>query len=90
MKALAGSMPAARNEEDVVDPVDEYMGAMKEGKQSRGSFINIKNLAEATCLAAVALRTGKHLMWDAEAMAFTNDDEANAYLTREYRPGWEL
>ncbi len=90
MKALAGSMPAARPAEEVVDPVDEYVGAMKEGKQSRGSFINIKDLAEATCLAAVALRTGKYLTWDAQARAFTNDDEANAYLTREYRAGWEL
>ncbi len=90
MTALVGSIPAARAEEDVVDPVDEYVGAMKEAKQSRGSFINVKDLAEATCLAAVALRTGRHLMWDADAMIFTNDDEANAYLTREYRPGWEI
>ncbi len=90
MKALAGSMPAAKSDEDVVDPVDEYVGAMKVGKQSRGSFINVRDLAEATCLAAIALRTGKHLMWDAETKAFTNDDEAGAYLTREYRPGWEL
>ena len=90
MSALAGSIPEARNAEDVVGAVDEYVGAMKESKQSRGSFINIKDLAEATCLAAVALRTAEHLEWDAESRTFTNNDEANAYLTREYRPGWEL
>jgi len=90
MSALVGSMPAARPGEEVIGGTDEYVGAMKEGKQSRGSFINVKDLAEATCLAAVALRTGKYLEWDAEGMQFTNDEEANAYLTREYRPGWEL
>ncbi len=90
MKALEGSIPAARDEADVVDSVDEYVGAMRAGTQSRGSFGNIQDLAEATCLGAIALQTGKRLMWDAEAGKITNDEEANSLLTREYRPGWEI
>ena len=90
MKALEGSIPAARDAADVVDSVDEYVGAMSAGTQSRGSFGNIQDLAEATCLGAIALQTGKRLMWDAEAGKITNDEEANSLLTREYRPGWEI
>jgi hypothetical protein len=30
------------------------------------------------------------LLWNAEAMEFTNAPEANQYLRREYRDGWTL
>jgi predicted dehydrogenase len=32
----------------------------------------------------------KKLLWDAKNMKITNFDEANAYVKREYRPGWTL
>jgi hypothetical protein len=32
----------------------------------------------------------RRLLWDGEAMRVTNDEEANAYVTREYREGWKL
>ena len=47
-------------------------------------------VTEAINLAAVALRAGKKVEYDSENMRITNDDEANKYLTREYRKGWEL
>jgi hypothetical protein len=28
------------------------------------------------------------LIWDADAMRITNSEEANAFVTRTYRPGW--
>ena len=90
MKALQGSLPALRKEEEVVSEVDEYMTAIKEGRQSRGSFVNIQDLAEATCLGAIALRNPHRLQWDAGQMKITNDEEANKLLKREYRPGWEI
>ena len=30
------------------------------------------------------------LKWDATNLRFTNNDEANALLTKKYRPGWEV
>ena len=30
------------------------------------------------------------LLWDPEAMEFTNAPEANQYLRRDYRDGWTL
>jgi hypothetical protein len=32
----------------------------------------------------------KKLLWDAKNMKITNFDEANAFVKREYRPGWLL
>jgi hypothetical protein len=33
---------------------------------------------------------GKRLLFDAANMKVTNVSQANKYLVREYRPGWEL
>ena len=33
---------------------------------------------------------GKRLLWDGAAMEVTNDEDANAYVRREYRDGWRL
>ena len=90
MNALAGTIPVLQKEEEVRGAVDEYMTAMKEGRQSGGSFINVEDLAEATCLAAISLRTGQRIDWDKKNFKITNVPEANALLTREYRTGWEI
>ncbi len=48
-------------------------------------------LAEAVLLANVANRfPGETLEWNAKRLKFTNNDEANKYLRREYRDGWEV
>jgi hypothetical protein len=43
-------------------------------------------------LGIVALRTGqgRKIRYDAANMRVTNAPEANQYLTRDYRPGWEV
>jgi hypothetical protein len=41
-------------------------------------------------LGVVAIRTGKHLLWDAENMRTTNDAGANQYVAGTYRAGWGL
>jgi hypothetical protein len=43
-------------------------------------------------LGIVALRAGqgKKIVFDPVSMRVTNDEAANQYLTREYRPGWSL
>ena len=49
-------------------------------------------LTETMLLGIVALRAGQgaKIVYDAAAMKITNLPDANAYLTREYRKGWEL
>ena len=42
-------------------------------------------------LAAISLRLGgRRLHWDSAGARITNVANANRYLTRDYRPGWEL
>ena len=69
---------------------DSWAAAIKEGKESPGSFMYAGPVTEAINLAAVALRSGKRIEYDSVNMKITNDEEANKYLTREYRKGWEL
>lgn len=49
-------------------------------------------LTEVMLLGIVALRTGqgRKIEYDGENMRVTNIEEANQYLTREYRPGWSM
>ena len=66
-----------------------WMAACRGGKQSPGSFLNAGPLSEAVNLYALALRMRQKLVFDAAAGRITNLPEANKYLTREYRKGWE-
>jgi predicted dehydrogenase len=49
-------------------------------------------LTEVMLLGIVALRAGqgRKILYDAANMKITNLPEANQYLTRQYRPGWEV
>ncbi len=67
-----------------------WLSAIKEDKESPGSFRYAGTVTEVINLAAVALRAGKKIEYDSNNMKITNDEEANKYLTREYRKGWEL
>ncbi len=67
-----------------------WAAAIKEDKESPGSFTYAGVVTEAINLAAVALRAGKKVEYDSASMKITNDEAANKYLTREYRKGWEL
>jgi len=76
---------------EIVDSDDEWINAIKNGGKSRGSFEGFAPLAEATALQGVAYRmSGQRLDWDAAHMKFTNVPEANEFVRRDYRPGWEL
>jgi hypothetical protein len=83
--------PPERDYENEVPPgVVEWVDACKTGKTSGGDFSYAGPISEAFNLAAIALRTGKRLQWDAASMKITNVADANKYLYREYRQGWEL
>ncbi len=68
----------------------QWAEAIKNNVESPGSFIHAGPVTETINLAAVALRAGKRIDYDSKNMRITNDEEANKYLTREYRNGWEL
>lgn len=48
-------------------------------------------LTEAVLLGTVATHfPGEKLLWDASSLRFTNNNDANQYLRRPYRQGWEV
>jgi hypothetical protein len=66
-----------------------FVEACKTGKQYPGNFSEAEHITEAINLYAVALRTNKLLKYDAANMKIANVDDANKYLSRTYRQGWE-
>lgn len=66
-----------------------FVNACKTGKQYPGNFSEAEYLTEAVNLYAVALRTNRLLKYDAVNFKITNLADANKYLSREYRKGWE-
>ncbi len=66
-----------------------FVEACKSGKQYPGSFPESEYLTEAVNLYAAALRSNKLLQYDAANTKITNVADANKYLSRTYRSGWE-
>jgi hypothetical protein len=67
-----------------------WVRAIKTNTESSGSFLRAGCVTETINLGAVALRAGQKVDYDTENMKITNIEEANKYLSREYRKGWEL
>ena len=67
-----------------------WIEAIRGGAPSPGNFLNAGGISDSINLGAVALRAGKKILFDSENMKITNVLEANQYLFREYRKGWEL
>jgi len=72
------------------DELDQWIRACKGGRESDASYEKAYPFAETILLGTVAVRCEKKLRWDSAKMEFTNAPEANKYLRREYRSGWEL
>jgi len=87
----AGAPAPARqhDQEGVPAGMRQWIAAVRGGPQSPSSFLNTGPISEAVNLYAVALRTGKTLLYDGESRKITNLAEANRYLAREYRKGWD-
>jgi predicted dehydrogenase len=72
------------------NPDDVWIEAFRNKTQSPGSFLLAGAVSETINLGAVALRAKKKVIYDSQKMEITNLPQANKYLTREYRKGWEL
>lgn len=77
-------------EVELVDQTTEMIRAFSGGQSSRGNFENVQTVAEAICLGNMAIRADDRLEWDNENMTVTNLPEANKFVSRVYRPGWEI
>jgi hypothetical protein len=78
-----GGNPSARNA--------AWINAFKGGPRSYGDFQLARPISDAVNLAGISLRLGgRRLLWDSANAKITNIADANTYLTRDYRQGWEL
>lgn len=66
-----------------------FVEACKTGKQYPGNFGEAEYLTEAVNLYAASLRANQILRYDAVNHTITNGADANKYLSREYRQGWD-
>ena len=65
-----------------------WVNAIKEGNKADADFQYSAALTEFVLLGNLAKRTQSKLYYDAENIKFTNSDQANALLHKEYRTGW--
>jgi hypothetical protein len=83
-------VPPARRDQERENGNSVWINAFKNKTQSPGSFIYAGPVTETILLGAVALRAGRKVEYDSAEMKITNVPDANKYLVREYRKGWEL
>lgn len=88
---IPGSLPASPGH------YEEWVRACKGGPAAGANFDWAGPLTEAVLLGNVALRvplredlTLCRLLWDPASLKFTNHEEANQFVRRQYRAGWAL
>lgn len=73
------------------DHWQQFVEAVRGNGKTSASFDYAGPLTETVLLGSVACRFPKTtLEWNAKALRFTNVREANRYVRRRYRPGWEV
>jgi len=69
----------------------EWIAAAKGGPPAMSNFDYAGMLTEFILLGNIAMRfAGKKLEWDGPNLRFTNVPEANKFVSKEYRKGWEI
>ncbi|MFO1492617.1 MAG: Gfo/Idh/MocA family oxidoreductase [Kiritimatiellia bacterium] len=68
----------------------QWVKACKGDLKTSCNFDYAGTMIETMLLGLVAYRAGKKLSYDSAAGKITNDDAANALLSKEYRAGWVL
>lgn len=69
----------------------DWLEAIRNSREAGSNFAYGGPLTQAALLGAIAIRfAGQTLNWDGQAMRFTNNEEANAYVDPQYRDGWKL
>lgn len=69
----------------------DWLRACRGGPPAGSNFAEYGGpLAEVVLLGNVAVRTGRRIEWDATNLRARNTPEADRYVRREYRQGWNL
>jgi predicted dehydrogenase len=83
-----------RGKDEVIEPMgdfqQEWIDACKGDLKTSCDLEYGGNMMEQLLLGLVSYRVGKKIEYDAVKGRVTNSAEANALLSRKYRPGWVL
>ncbi|QEG38262.1 Gfo/Idh/MocA family protein [Roseimaritima ulvae] len=83
----------AEKEMPVLESVDHYTqwaDACRGVGETTSHFDYAGPLTETVLLGTIGVRfAGQELQWDAEALQITNHPQAQAYVSKPYRSGWE-
>jgi len=89
MKELAASLPPKTIPRVEGGPFQEWIRAIKgEGPLPGSNFDYAAPLTQLVLLETLAIRSGKTIAWDPEAMRITNAPELNQLLGITARDGW--
>lgn len=79
---------------EVAEDLNHYHGFVDgciSGKQPSDGFDYAGPLTEAVLLGNIAQRfEGETLLWEPKSMTFKNQQEANKYVSRNYRSAWKI
>ncbi len=89
-ESFADFQPPPKSIPDSIGHHAEWIQACKTGSPTTCNFDYSGALSETVLLGNVAYRAGKRLEWDGENLKATNCPEADAFIQKEYRSGWEL
>ena len=70
--------------------VDAGLESILGGPAAASNFDMAGPLTEMVLVGNLSVRTGERIEWDAEKMKVLNHHEAQKYVKRERRKGWEL
>ena len=87
---FANFEPPEQTIPDSIGHHNEWIKACKDGSPTTCNFDYSGALTEAVLLGTVAYKTGTALQWDAKSLKATNCPEANQYIDKKYRAGWEV
>lgn len=90
VEKFAGFTPPAPSIADSIGHHNEWIQACKDGSPTTCNFDYSGALTESVLLGNVAYRSGKSLNWDGANLRATNAPEAAQYISKDYRPGWEV
>ena len=68
----------------------EWIAACKGEGHALSNFDYAGPMTEAVLLGNVAVRMGGTLEWDAKSLRVKNNPDANRFIKKKYRKGWEL
>jgi predicted dehydrogenase len=84
------SLPRVEGTSPLLCHYKEWVDACKTGSKTMSNFDYASRLTEVALLGNLAVRTGKKIVWDAEAMKAVGCPEADPLIKPEFRKGWEL